>query len=1346
MHSPTLVAERVTPTSLSHPSTEGIAPVSNMHLLKLSKGKFTRLSASEPPVITLSSHSNEDGSCDTRPTNSSAPVMSFFQGSSNFKVDNSNFNEVHGNLINIQFGDGPFKETRSEQIRDSIANHVVLPDIDGKLKQHSLTQSIVNLPCSQAAYDDYQTKKKSGPCFKGTREALLQEMANWLTETGQSLIYVLSGLAGIGKSTVAYTIAARADELGLLGGSFFFSRDEADRRTAQKFFTTLAFQLCMYEKIFADAIGAALLTERGSSAITKDPHEQLRALILEPLHNIVASRVNSTLIVVDALDECDAEDSQSVLRALYQLVRDLPSFKVILTMRPQPRLGYHLYKQNGHRIFHLQDIEAKVVDGDIRLYLKYSLSQAEVQARLGNHEEQWQASDTDVDSLVDAAGRLFIIASTSVRFILDVFVSDPAAQMEKLLTAFAKNCTPLNDLNQFYAIILRNAVGEEGVDAYLVERYKTVVGAIVLIQTPLSVATLSSLIDRRDREIAAVLRNLQSVILLGPGNIPRIYHKSFSDYITDPQRCKGDDLLIDPKVHHPQMAVRCFRIMDRHLKYNILGLGGPARFMDNGHGIAKQGITDTQLLDKIPLELQYACEYWSSHLELANVEDEVFIKELEKFANAHLLHWVETLSWIRKLGSAHHAIRAVMTLLNGHSAFLELYRLFSDGLHFVTKFYEIIERSALHTYYSALPFAPTECSLYHRYKNETIHNLYRVYGGPEKWDALLATRGHGERYVPHVAFSPDTTILASRNCTGLKLFDATMGIPLSEIMADHVAIAADFSVVVFSKDDITLLQDLKGSPVARLTSLHGYHKLAISSGGTRVAAGFLDGTVELWNVERGELVARLHGFQGRATDDAKNLAFSTSGTRLAYQLADGGIKLVDGTNGEFIADLDHQSHAHMFAFARYGSRIATLARGRGILTLWNTENGEVVGVTNLKLKSGGELAISANGSLLATGECQEVTIWASSSTSNTLQIVEVLTTPEGGGVYSLAFSSDGILAVAYAASFVVLWDVMKGAIISTLPCVNPRTLAFSSDCKRLAVGSITGILHLWDIRIIKEFISPLGRYAKAVTAVDLSRDCSQLACGYDCGTIELWATSRTPQLIASRQSYEEVSVETVVFSPDGKQLVSRSFFGYVKMWDGRNLDPIATSQDLSVRKCTAAALSNCLLATATNGHISLWDPQFIGTIKDCDSKFLSFSNNGSLLVSFHESWDTITIFDIVQLDAIVTLKPNRWVHRTTFCPDDFQLLVHFDNGDSQSFDVPSDEIRDYQGYNIMTFMRSSPQCKDLVPVLWIPKSLGVVSSVQRSSAAAFGCNDGRIVFVQSSSSAVSDGPLRYHNY
>ena len=149
-------------------------------------------------------------------------------------------------------------------------------------------------------------------------------------------IYLLSGLAGIGKSTVAQTVAERADNLHLLGASFFFSRDEADRRNAEKFYTTIAFQLCAHDKQFAQAIGNALLEEKGAAATSKKPMEQLDALIVEPLRGLLNQRSRPLVIVVDALDECDEEDAPIVLETLEHLVRKLPSLRVVLTSHPQP--------------------------------------------------------------------------------------------------------------------------------------------------------------------------------------------------------------------------------------------------------------------------------------------------------------------------------------------------------------------------------------------------------------------------------------------------------------------------------------------------------------------------------------------------------------------------------------------------------------------------------------------------------------------------------------------------------------------------------------------------------------------------------------------------------------------------------------------------------------------------------------------------------------------------------------------------------------------------------------------------------------------------------------------------
>ncbi|KIL55890.1 hypothetical protein M378DRAFT_1040470 [Amanita muscaria Koide BX008] len=535
--------------------------------------------------------------------------------------------------------------------------------MNNNLKKHTLTQLIILLPRAEAVFDDYQNKKKSGPCFEGTRVSLLREMANWVTGSDGSRMYILSGLAGIGKSTVAYTIASRAADLNLLGASFFFSRDEADRNNAKKLFTTIAYQLCVHNETFAKAIGDVLVTERGSAATTKDPQEQLQVLLLDPLRSIVQLRDRPILVVVDALDECCEDDVRAVLEGLSQLVRSLPSFKVILTTRPLPYLDYFLGNQiqGGHKLFHLQDIESKVVDGDIRIYIKYNLSLEQVRKRYPRR--QWYASDEQVDALVCAAGRLFIIASTAVRYILDKSASNPAAQMQKLLHACAQDHTPFRDLGHFYTVILRNIIPADCDDDDIVSRYQSVVGAIIFVSRPLPVTTLALLIDMDIDDIHAVLEKLQSVILLSDEDVPRIYHKSFPDYLTDQARCKDPCLRIDPKIGHTQIAACCFGITNKHLKYNILGLGDPARFMSNEDGLKKDGITDLQLQEKIPLQLRYACVYWANHLEVANIEDTDLMNGLAKFVDEHTLHCLEVLSLIGNLDSAHRAIRVVLKLL-----------------------------------------------------------------------------------------------------------------------------------------------------------------------------------------------------------------------------------------------------------------------------------------------------------------------------------------------------------------------------------------------------------------------------------------------------------------------------------------------------------------------------------------------------------------------------------------------------------------------------------------------------------------------------------------------------------
>ena len=271
--------------------------------------------------------------------------------------------------------------------------------------------------------------------------------------------------------------------------------------------------------------------------------------------------------------------------------------------------------------------------------------------------EQWSANSEEITYLVRAAGRLFIIASTAVRFVLDKIVRNPRSQMEALK---ADGRISLGDLDSFYLVILRHVVPPK-YKPILVQHFKTVVGTILAIQKPLPISALEHLtLPQSVTDIHVVLTYLQSVTMVN-SDTPQIYHKSF-DFLTTVNRCT-EDLFIDLRAHHTRIAMRCFEIMNKHLKWNIMELGGPARFMDNAEGLAAQEISDGQFNLKIPVELRYACVYWLNHIEGADTADADLVKECKRFTSEHLLHWLEGLSWVGELDIAPRALRSIPKLL-----------------------------------------------------------------------------------------------------------------------------------------------------------------------------------------------------------------------------------------------------------------------------------------------------------------------------------------------------------------------------------------------------------------------------------------------------------------------------------------------------------------------------------------------------------------------------------------------------------------------------------------------------------------------------------------------------------
>jgi hypothetical protein len=209
-----------------------------------------------------------------------------------------------------------------------------------------------------------------------------------------------------------------------------------------------------------DAIGDALASSPDASS--KALHIQLDALILEPLRALCHNGADPTVIVIDALDECEKTESDTILRLLLQKMHLLPSVKVLITTRPDPHI-LNVVNASSPPIRHCyRDIAGFDADQNIGLFLRRRLSIDNVKVVLPTLQPMWGASDKDVDVLVRSAGSLFIVAATSVLFILDDVTNDPQERMSTLLRKF-HNSGPTTDnpyhlLDSLYNQILDTAI------------------------------------------------------------------------------------------------------------------------------------------------------------------------------------------------------------------------------------------------------------------------------------------------------------------------------------------------------------------------------------------------------------------------------------------------------------------------------------------------------------------------------------------------------------------------------------------------------------------------------------------------------------------------------------------------------------------------------------------------------------------------------------------------------------------------------------------------------------------------------------------------------------------------
>src|SRR5258708_12761787 len=137
----------------------------------------------------------------------------------------------------------------------------------------------------RAAGAGYDTNRLGAPssCLEGTRVEILRTIMEWLKRPITDVsapVYWVNGLAGIGKSTIARTVAEQAKDLALPIATFFFTRNNAALSNGKLFVTSIAFRLAEIFPDFMESICSALKPDWYLPQ--KSLHTQLPSLLIQP--------------------------------------------------------------------------------------------------------------------------------------------------------------------------------------------------------------------------------------------------------------------------------------------------------------------------------------------------------------------------------------------------------------------------------------------------------------------------------------------------------------------------------------------------------------------------------------------------------------------------------------------------------------------------------------------------------------------------------------------------------------------------------------------------------------------------------------------------------------------------------------------------------------------------------------------------------------------------------------------------------------------------------------------------------------------------------------------------------
>jgi WD40 repeat protein len=368
---------------------------------------------------------------------------------------------------------------------------------------------------------------------------------------------------------------------------------------------------------------------------------------------------------------------------------------------------------------------------------------------------------------------------------------------------------------------------------------------------------------------------------------------------------------------------------------------------------------------------------------------------------------------------------------------------------------------------------------------------------------------------------------------------------------------------------------------------------------------------------------------------------------------------------------DHEGPVRLAVFTPDGSRIVT-GSNDGTARVWSADGSGPTVVLRGHEDWVAAAAVSPDGTRIVTGSPDGTArVWSADGSG------ELIVLRHEAGVTSVAFSPDGsLIATASDDETTRLWTLDGGSEPTVLRGHDGSVeiVAFSPDGSRLLTASEDATARLWNLDDPSSLSVVLSSHEGSLTRARFSSDGSRILTAAADGGVHVWSADGSGEPVVLARGSGFATIFQAVFSPDGTQVAATAFNRYyARVWDADGGEPIRLVHERGPRGLgnpIAVVFSpdgKRVVTGSGNGLVRVWDADGSGepTVLRGHRGFVVgavFSPDGSRFVTTGDD-GTARVWSMQPTrEPIVLSGHDDWVAAVAFSPDGSRVVTASDDG------------------------------------------------------------------------------------